>query len=136
MSGRNPRHLGTHKHTHIYPTCTHTNVNTHTCTLTHSTHTYKYLCTVSRRHTTQSIKYTISEDLLTPSNIHACIHTHTCKHTCKHTCTHTNTVGLWGEVQIRGCPEPHEWATQSGCHNGTSSGFQPTCDPKCRWWQG
>ena len=45
MSGRNPRHHGTHPHTHIYPTCTHTNVNTHTCTLTLSTHTYKYLCT-------------------------------------------------------------------------------------------
>ena len=75
----------TQTHTHTY-TCTHTNVNTHTCTLTHSTHTYKYLCPVSRRHTTQSIKYTISEDLLTPSNIHACTHART------HTHAHTQTL--------------------------------------------
>ena len=39
MSGRNPRHHGTHKHVHTL------NVNTHTCTLTLSTHTYKYRCT-------------------------------------------------------------------------------------------
>ena len=91
---------------------------------------------VPQQHTTQSIthKYTLSEALLTPSNIHACTHTHA--HTYTHTCTHTNTVGQWGEVQIRGCPEPHEWATHLGCLDGTSSGFQPTCDPKCRWWQG
>ena len=77
----------THIHVHLRT------AHTHICTLTHSTHTYKYLCTVSRRHTTQSIKYTISEDLLTPSNIHACIHacTHACTHTHTHTHTHTNT---------------------------------------------
>ena len=33
------------------------------------------------------------------------------------------------------CPD-HAWTTQSGCLNGTSSGFQPTGDFKCRWWQG
>ena len=89
-----------HIYIHVHHTLTLTYIHvhlrtahTHTCTLTHSTHTCKYLCTVSRRHTTQSIKYTISEDLLTPSNIHACIHKHMHMQTHMHTHKHCRAMG-------------------------------------------
>ena len=73
---------------------TQTHTHGHTLTLAHihvhlrTAHRHTNIYVLYHDDTPQSIKYTISEDLLTPSNIHACIHTHT--HTCKHTCTHTH----------------------------------------------
>ena len=73
-----------HTHTpHMY-TC----ICTLTCKLTHCTHTYKH-----PQHTTQTMKYTISERLfsLHPIYMYTRMHTltQTHMHTHKHTCIHT-----------------------------------------------
>ena len=121
-----------HTHTHI----PHIYIHEHTLTLKHihvhlrtaHTHTNIYVLYHNDTHAHR----VLSTPFQRIFSLHP-IYTHAYTHANTHAHTHTNTIGLWGEVQIRGCPEPHEWATQSGCHNGTSSGVQPTCDFKCRW---